>query len=234
MIRNFIRLFTWKVLISFIIRWIIGISCRYNKNIKENQQYIYVANHNSHLDTACILCALSPQELLSTHPVAAADYFGKNKLTTFLSEYFLNACLIRRNKENGGENPIEKMDKLLKQGKSLIIFPEGSRGEPEKFQAFKLGVSILLAKNPHIPFLPIYMNGLGKALPKGEGVVLPFVGSVTFGKPRYINKDQSLEEITDFIKSSILELTQKVRNAANLSTNRDTPQINLEPNNPLN
>ena len=47
----------------------------------------------------------------NTHPVAAADYFGKTPLTTKLSEYFLNAVLIKRCKEGKGENPIEQMDK---------------------------------------------------------------------------------------------------------------------------
>lgn len=208
--KNLIRIFTWKVIVDFIIRWVIGISFRYNKNIDENAQYIYVANHNSHLDTACILAALPIPALKNTHPVAAADYFGKNAVTTFLSEFFLNACLIKRSKDAVGVNPIEKMDDLLKEGKSLILFPEGSRGNPEELQEFKKGIAILLEKNPDVKFVPVFMHGLGKALPKGDGVLVPFVGSITFGRPRLKPDNASTEEIVEYVRRAILELSEKV------------------------
>lgn len=209
-LRHIIRILIWSYLIKFIIRWIIGISYRINpKDLKNKNQYIFVANHNSHLDTASILSALPISHLQNTYPVAAADYFGKTKFTRFLSHYLLNALLIKRNKDQEGENPIDQMDSLLKKGKSLIIFPEGSRGGPEQMQPFKKGIGILLEKNPHIPFVPIYLDGMGKALPKGDGILVPFIGSINFSTPVLIPQDLSADQIVSIVQKEIESLAKR-------------------------
>jgi 1-acyl-sn-glycerol-3-phosphate acyltransferase len=205
--RKLIRIFIWKYLVKSIVRYIVGISYRDNSAVKKTKQFILVGNHNSHLDTATILSALPNNALENTHPVAAADYFGRTPLTTKISEYFLNAVLIKRCKEGSGENPIEQMDKMLKAGKSLIIFPEGSRGNPEEMQKFKKGIGILLEKNPEVPFIPVYLDGMGKALPKGDGLLVPFTGSITFGKPSYKAEHMCIDKIVQFVEQSVLDLS---------------------------
>lgn len=206
--RNIIRIILWNYIIKAIIRYIIGITYADNRIIKETKQFIIVANHNSHLDTATILSALPAGALKKTHPVAAADYFGKNKFTTFLSEFFINALLIKRKKGQGGENPIKKMDSLLKEGKSLILFPEGSRGKPEELQKFKIGIAILLEKNPEIPYIPVYLNGMGKALPKGDSLLVPFTGSIVFGKPQFKAENITPEELAMSIEEDVFNLSE--------------------------
>lgn len=65
----------------------------------------------------------------------------------------------------------------------LIIFPEGSRGYPEKLSKFKKGVFYLLKDRQNIPIFPVAMQGLGKSLPKGEMLLVPFNCDVVIGNP---------------------------------------------------
>ncbi len=201
--KKLIRRMLFCYMLKGFIRYIVGISFDKNDEFTKHKQFILVGNHNSHLDTMTMLSALPPEVLEETHPVAAADYFGKNKLTTLLSEYFINALLIKRNKNDNGDNPIEVMDRLLKSGKSLIIFPEGSRGQPEEMQKFRKGIGILLEKNPDIPFIPVYLDGMGKALPKGEGLLVPFNGSIRIGKAQKKLENMSIEETASFVEKQV-------------------------------
>lgn len=207
MFKIFIRQIVWNYFFKGFIRFGVGIKYGPNESVEKTEQFIIVGNHNSHLDTATILSALPANALEKTHPVAAADYFGKTKLTRILSEYFLNATLIKRNKDGNGENPIMQMDRLLKEGKSLIIFPEGSRGSPGEMQKFKKGIGILLEKNPHIPFIPVYMDGMDKALPKGDGLLVPFNGSITFGEPHFKADEMDIDETVNHVEDAVLKLS---------------------------
>ena len=82
--------------------------------------------------------------------------------------------MIQRIKNAEGQNPIQAMSASLVKGDSLILFPEGSRGEPQKMQQFKKGVGLLLKKYPNIAYIPVYMTGMGRILPKGERLLIPF------------------------------------------------------------
>lgn len=197
----------YRILMKNFLRIIFGVSYKNSAQFDNVDQFIIVANHNSHMDTVSILTALPTSRITKVHPVAAGDYFGKNKLTTFFTEFFVNTLLIARNKEKGKSNALEDMDRLLKDGKSILIFPEGSRGEAEVMQDFKHGASILLKKNPSIPFIPIFLKGMGTALPKGDPFLLPTECQVRIGKPVWIEniENKEIPEITEIIKQSILD-----------------------------
>lgn len=204
--RKIIRILLIRHIIKDFIRYVIGISYGNNDSVRNTNQFIIAGNHNSHLDVLTILSAMPYEKLENTHPVAAADYFGKYKIVSFLIKYLMNATLIKRNKDTDGENPITQMQNLLTAGKSIIIFPEGSRGNAEELQKFKKGIGILLENNPHIPFIPVYLDGLGRALPKGDGLLVPFNGSIRFGEAKLKKENMSIDETVNYVEESVLEL----------------------------
>ena len=88
---------------------------------------------------------------------------------------------------------------------SLILFPEGSRGTPQKMQQFKKGVGLLLKKHPNIAYIPVYMTGMGRILPKGERLLIPFDSYVVFGEASYSHTDDT-EAIVKEIEEKIIAL----------------------------
>ena len=100
------------------------------------------------------------------------------------------------------------MIELLNKGKSFILYPEGSRGEPGEMTKFKNGIGYVVEKKRNIPIIPVYMEGLGRVLPKGVKIILPNITKIYFGEPMYF-KNESAKEITLKIEKEILNLKKK-------------------------
>ena len=189
-----------QVIYSFILRLflkvIVGVKFNNIESFNTNEQFIIVANHNSHLDTMTILSALPRKIIHKVKPVAAADHFGKTKLKEKLTNYFVNTLLIqrKRDKENPENDPINKMIKSLDEGNSLLIFPEGTRGDAEVEQEYKAGVAIVLNQRPNIKFIPVYLKGMGKSMPKEDSLIIPYTSSITIGEKSII-ESQDINEI---------------------------------------
>jgi 1-acyl-sn-glycerol-3-phosphate acyltransferase len=81
-----------------------------------------------------------------------------------------------------GRDPFGPVQKALDDGYTLVIFPEGSRGDPEKRQPLKNGIARIVELNPQVTVTPVFMHGLGKALPRGEGLLVPFVCEINVGE----------------------------------------------------
>lgn len=206
--QRLLLIFIYKGLMPLLLR-LVGVKTIRRTNFKEAKQFIIVANHNSHVDTMVLLSSLPISQLKRTHPVATATYFGKKKWLELLSNLFVNTVLIQRREEKTPETDqgkaLERLMKKLEQGHSLIFFPEGSRGEPEQMQAFKKGIGVLLQKFPHIPFIPVYLKGMGKILPKGSILPVPYDAQVYFGEPTFCQHN-TVEEIVAEVESAILAL----------------------------
>ena len=92
----------------------------------ELKQRIYFANHNSHIDFILLWSSLPKDMRRRTRPVAASDYWTKDGFRRFLIQDTFNGVTIKRNREND-EDPLQPIKNVLKQGYSIIFFPEGTR-----------------------------------------------------------------------------------------------------------
>ncbi len=209
-------LFLWTlygIILRSLLHLFVGIRYRNITALKKVKQFVLVANHNSHLDTVALMAVMPLNKIAKVHPIAAGDYFGDTKRKSRLTKFFVNALLIRRSsaskEDEAGRNPIRLMHETLKRGHSIILFPEGSRGEPEKMQSFKKGIGEVLKLLPDVPCLPVFLSGMGRALPKGEKLLIPYDCYVIFGEPIYA-LDGTAEEITLRIEEAVLKLKDQV------------------------
>ncbi len=163
------------------------------------------------MDTAAFLAMIPMKGHLNAHPVAANDYFGKSPFAKRFFEFVFNTILIDRKGKQEIDKAVLPINLALKENKSILIFPEGSRGEPEVMGQFKNGVSHILKNHPNIPFVPIYMQGLGKAMPRGDSVIIPHDSKIIVGKPILIPNvsEMPVADITNIIRQSILDLENR-------------------------
>ena len=193
--------------VKWFLKLIVGVRFDDASFLARQKQFIIVANHNSHLDTMTIMASLPGNIIHKVKPVAAADYFGRTKLQERLSKYFINALLIRRkrSKNNADEDPIQAMLQALDNGYSLILFPEGTRGEPEKLQKLKPGIGIILSQRPDIPYVPAFMKGMGKIMPKGDNLIVPHNSSLRYGEAKKVLSRQ-VSSIVNEVEEAMMKL----------------------------
>jgi 1-acyl-sn-glycerol-3-phosphate acyltransferase len=197
----------YRIIIRGFLKIFVGVKFDSARFLLAEGQFIIVANHNSHLDTMAIMASLPSKIIHKVKPVAAADHFGKSNFQSALSRYFVNALLIKRkrDKENPLTDPINLMVKALDDGFSLIIFPEGTRGQPEIQQPIKPGIGYVLSQRPTIKYVPAHLKGMGKAMPKDDSLIVPFTSSLVYGKPAII-KNTTIREIMDQVEADIYAL----------------------------
>lgn len=180
---KFLRYLFFGIFVRFIVLIILGINIRNKDRLPKNGPAVLVANHNSHLDTLVLINLFKSKLLPSIHPVAAADYFLKNKFFAWFFKEIIGIIPISRTKDKQHIDPLLPCYQALDDNKILILFPEGTRGEPEQMTSFKKGIAHLAKRYPQIPIIPIFIHGLGKALPKGEYVLVPFFCDIFVGNP---------------------------------------------------
>lgn len=146
---------------------------------------IIAANHNSHLDTLTLMSLWPLLRLYKVRPIAAADYFLTNPILSWFSRNIMHIIAIDRQRKDKSVDALAESSASLAEGNILLLFPEGSRGEPEKLSSFKSGIARLTERHPQAPIIPIFMHGLGKALPRGTFLLVPFFVDIIIGEPIY-------------------------------------------------
>jgi 1-acyl-sn-glycerol-3-phosphate acyltransferase len=190
----------------FMALWI-GLRVHGREHVPEREPFILIANHSSHLDTLSLLSLFPLSRLSHIRPCAAADYFERNRVVSFFSHTFFNILPIARINARLEDHPIRRMCEALDRGESLILFPEGTRGQGGEPASFRPGVALLAEKYPQVPVIPAYLANMGRALPKGEFVPVPFFCEVRFGPPPRL--EGTREQILDSLHQAVAALRRE-------------------------
>ncbi len=168
--------------LSFLARLITGAQGHWYGCPPKAEQRIYFANHQSHFDWVLIWAALPRDLRAATRPIAARDYWTSSKLKHWITREVFNAVYVSRQRQ-ADEDPLEPLVEALRNGDSLVIFPEGTRGNKPEPAAFKAGLYHLAEAFPEVQLIPAWIDNVQRVMPKGEVVPVPLLCSVTFGAP---------------------------------------------------
>ena len=188
-----------------LIRVLTGAQARWHGCPPKAEQRIYFANHQSHADLVLIWAAL-PHELRGiTRPIAAKDYWTKTPFKQWITTAVFNAVYVDRDRREGVD-PLEPLVTALEHGDSIILFPEGTRGYAEEPQAFKAGLYNLAQKFPEVVLVPTWIHNVQRVMPKGEGVPVPILCSVTFGAPIELGADEERHAFLERARNAVIAL----------------------------
>lgn len=180
-INTLLRFLFYGVIVRIVVLLVLGLNIRHREKLPKKGPVILVANHNSHLDTMVLMSLLPLRNLSNIQPVAAMDYFLRNPVLAWFALKIIGILPLKRKPDYRGEDILSPVYDALENDRILIFFPEGSRGKPEKLSNFKTGLAKISQQHPNVPIIPILLHGLGKSLPKGEALLVPFFCDVFIG-----------------------------------------------------
>ena len=185
---------------------------------------VFIANHQSHLDTLVVNAAL-PEAIRSRLYFGAAQdrWFIRGRKKLVLQPWYQSLVLgnfpILR---GGGKRALSYAGWLLTKREHVFLFPEGTRATADELGEFKHGAT-LLALELGVPIVPIYLGGLQSLQPKGQREVVRGVARVDFLKPVTFSEGSDVEAATRLLRDRINRAHQEVnqtRNQAKIDTGK--------------
>jgi 1-acyl-sn-glycerol-3-phosphate acyltransferase len=166
---------------------------------------LIIANHASHFDTAVVLSLLPNHIYNRTAIVAAADRMYRERLKGMWYSLRYNAFPITR---GGGSEALSYSRSLLRNGWSLLIFPEGRRTRTGELLPFHPGPAIL-ALSQRVPVLPLYIEGTSQVLPPGTKYSRPAPVRVQVGEPIWFEAGTSVAEAKQAMEDAVAMLAAR-------------------------
>jgi len=208
-IRDIMQIIFFAVFLRPLMKFLIGYRVYGKERLPLSGPFVLIANHSSHLDTVSLLSLFPLHQLRAIQPVAAADYFERNRLISWFSRSFFNILPIERHRVTPGNNPIDRMIAALRTGKSLILFPEGTRGSDGEVSEFRPGIARLVEAIPGLRVVPVYLINIGRCMPKGSVLPAPLFCEARVGEPRsFYNHGNRRRELLEKLRASVCELRE--------------------------
>lgn len=164
---------------------------------------LFAANHASHVDTLAVLAALPTAHRKSLRVAAAEDYFYASRARGLLASLVLSTFPFRR--VGDPRRSLRRAETLLAGGRSLLIFPEGTRAAGLQAGPFLPGVSLIAAR-ARVPVVPVYIGGTRSVLPKGASLPRRHHVEVRFGAPMTRSPETTHGAFTDALRTRVFDL----------------------------
>ena len=185
------------------------------ENLKEGGAYILTSNHASLLDIPAIVAVVPlPVRFIAKSSLIWFPIFG-----WFL--YFAGHVLIDRDSAVSAVKSLKKASRLMKNGISVVVFPEGTRSSDGDVKEFKRG-AFLLALQSRAPIVPISISGTYEMLPRTGWCLFSGTIDVKIGLPIPTEglPIREIRHLEEKVRNIIIEQKQHAK-----ETTTETPKI---------
>ena len=159
--------------------------------------YILAPNHQSYVDAPVVLSGLTCRQIKTCYFFATEQHV-RSKFRRALADK--NNTIIMEQAHL--KESIQKLAQVLKEGKNIVIFPEGSRTHDGELGDFKLSFAIL-SKELNIPIIPVCIRGAYDALPRHRKYLYPRHIEVHYLPPIIPTSDITYQQLADKVKQAI-------------------------------
>jgi 1-acyl-sn-glycerol-3-phosphate acyltransferase len=164
----------WSKIILWLFR--IKVDCKGLEHLEANQHYIYVSNHSSAFDIPASIVGIPGLfRFILKKELTKIPIFG------WALKYGPYIVIDRSNAKDALRS-IEEAAITIRNGKSVLIFAEGTRSRTGKLQPFKRGAFTLAVKSG-VPIMPITINNSFSILAKGSLTIKRNDIELIFNKP---------------------------------------------------
>lgn len=200
------------VLAQFFLRTVFFLSGIHIQRLRlsalqqEHHQVILASNHQSHVDIAILMAAMdgpffffAKDELLRIPILASAIRQQRH-------------IVVNRSKPREAIKQLEHVKRSIEDGRSMLIFPEGTRSVDGQIQPLKRG-AFVVAVQTGAPIIPVYIEGANQLIKKGCLTFCPASITVKMGDPIMVSKTTKpvqikfmSEELKDKVYHQLVEL----------------------------
>ena len=167
------------------------------KNVPKKGPFIIAPNHQSFLDGPIVSSGLSYKTLRNSYFFATEQHV-KHPVVKALAKRNNIIIMEKRNLKNS----ILKLSEVLKLGKNVVIFPEGSRSYDGEMVPFKKTFAIL-SKELNVPVVPVCIRGAYDVLPRGSKWIKPKTIEVEYLEPIMPESGDTYDSLSDKVRDSI-------------------------------
>ncbi len=178
------------------------------ENLPEKGPYIIAPNHLSLADVPAIVAAISGKTGSQFFFLGYNEYFG-GPIMSKISKIF---HVIPVDMDTRLHNALQLSAYVLRRGKILLVFPEGSRSRDGGIKEFKKGVGII-AKELSIPIVPVAISGTYQMLPSGRMFPKPSKVRVSFGKAIHPG-GRDYDEIVKTLYGEVVKMLEEQKSEA--------------------
>lgn len=193
-----LRVMIYKTLLFPLFKLYFSLKVSGSENIPD-QPCIIAPSHQSMLDGFILVAALPYNVLKETFFLAYQAVFD----TKIMRPILKNIHIIMINVNKDLKSSIQKSTLPLKNGKNLVVFPEGARSRDRELLEFKRFFAILSIELD-IPVVPVVLDGTFEAMPAGKLFPRPAPVIVKYLDPIY-PKGLSYDELVTKVKEVIHE-----------------------------
>jgi 1-acyl-sn-glycerol-3-phosphate acyltransferase len=165
--------------------------------------YVFAANHSSHADTMIIVTTLPGRLRRRAVVAAAADYFFPNRVTAVLTAVFVGAIPVERDRVS--RRTLDLCHRLLGEGWSLVVYPEGGRSPDGEIQEFRPGAA-WMARRADVPVVPVRICGTHDVMPKGRTLPRRAPVRVIYGEPLVLRQGENARAFGERIEQAVRDL----------------------------